>query len=115
MTYIDMNQPWIYMCSPSWSQINFLKEKKLEFSSSPEVSLSHLKITQVREFPGSPVVRTQHFHCGGPGSIPGQGTKITQVAWYSQRGKSTQIMTGLEDKSWAIIDQEFEIWGDSLG
>ena len=29
-----------------------------------------------REFPGGPVVRTRRFHCRGPGSIPGQGTKI---------------------------------------
>ena len=26
------------------------------------------------DFPG-PVVKTQHFHCGGSGLIPGQGTK----------------------------------------
>ena len=25
------------------------------------------------------MVRTQRLHCGGPGSIPGQGTKITQA------------------------------------
>ena len=29
-----------------------------------------------REFPGGPVVRTWHFHCCGPGSTLGQGTKI---------------------------------------
>lgn len=28
------------------------------------------------EFPGGPVVRAWHFHCHGPGLIPGQGTKI---------------------------------------
>ena len=32
-----------------------------------------------RDFPGCPVVRTQHFHCWGTGLIPGQGTKILQV------------------------------------
>lgn len=30
------------------------------------------------EFPGSPRVWTQHFHCCEPGSIPGQGIKIPQ-------------------------------------
>ena len=30
------------------------------------------------DFPGSLVVRTQDFHCGGLGSIPGQETKIPQ-------------------------------------
>ena len=29
-----------------------------------------------REVPGGPVVRTQHLHLWGLGSIPGQGTKI---------------------------------------
>ena len=29
----------------------------------------------VQEFPGGPVVRTRHFHCQGPDSILGQGTK----------------------------------------
>ena len=32
-------------------------------------------------FPGSSVVRTQCFHCQGPGSISGWGTKILHVAW----------------------------------
>ena len=30
------------------------------------------------KLPGSPMVRTLHFHCKGVGSIPGQGTKIPQ-------------------------------------
>ena len=31
-----------------------------------------------REFPGGPMVRTQRFHCQGPGSIPGQRTKRSE-------------------------------------
>ena len=31
--------------------------------------------TTLWEFLGGPVVRTWHFHCQGPSSIPGQGTK----------------------------------------
>ena len=38
-----------------------------------------------QEFPGSPVVRIQCFHCWGPGSIPGQGTKILQAAQLGQK------------------------------
>ena len=34
---------------------------------------------QSREFPGGPVLRVPHFHCLGPGLIPGQGTKILQA------------------------------------
>ena len=37
------------------------------------------------KFPGSPVVRIQCFHCWGPGSIPGQGTKILQAAQLGQK------------------------------
>ena len=37
------------------------------------------------EFPGGPVIRTQHFHCQGPGLIPGQGNKIPQVMQCKKR------------------------------
>ena len=40
-----------------------------------------------RATPWHPVVRTQHFHWQGPGSIPGQGTKILQAA---QQGQNEQ-------------------------
>ena len=36
------------------------------------------------EFPGGSVVRTPHFTAGGPGSIPGQGSKILKAAQHSQ-------------------------------
>ena len=36
-----------------------------------------------REFPGSPMVRIQGFHCGGLGSILGQETRVLQAAWHS--------------------------------
>ena len=39
------------------------------------------------EFPGSPVVRTWHFHCQGLGSIPNQGTKTLQAAQLGQKKK----------------------------
>ena len=39
------------------------------------------------EFPGGLAVRIQHFHCYGPGSIPGQGTEIPQDAKHCQRKK----------------------------
>ena len=41
-----------------------------------------------REFPGSPVVRTQCFHHWGDlGSIPGQETKIPQAMWEKRKRK----------------------------
>ena len=36
------------------------------------------KKTYSRDFPGGPVVRTWRFHFGGPGSIPGLGSRIPQ-------------------------------------
>ena len=37
-----------------------------------------------REFHGSPVVRTWHFHSHGLGSVPVPGTKIPQATWNGQ-------------------------------
>ena len=38
-----------------------------------------------QEFPGGLGVRILSFYCHGPGSVPGQGTKILQAM---QRGKT---------------------------
>ena len=35
-----------------------------------------------------PVVRAPHFHCGGKGLIPGQGTKILHATWNGQKQKT---------------------------
>ena len=40
----------------------------------------HTEISQIWEFPGGLMVRIQHFHCCGPGSIPGLGTEIPHQA-----------------------------------
>ena len=40
-----------------------------------------------REFPGGPVVSTQHFHCKGMSSISGWGTEILHAAQYSQKNE----------------------------
>ena len=45
------------------------------------VSIFNLKWLKLRELPGSPVVKIC-FHF--PGSVPGQGTKISQAVWHSQ-------------------------------
>ena len=41
----------------------------------------YIRLIFVWEFPGGPVVRTRRFHCHGPGSIPGWGSKILQAMW----------------------------------
>ena len=47
-----------------------------------------LKQCRSQEFPGNPEVRTWHFHCWGPGSIPSQGTKILQTTVVKKEKKS---------------------------
>ena len=42
------------------------------------------KSKKLRELSGSPVVTSVHFHCCDSGSIPGQGTKISQVTRHGQ-------------------------------
>ena len=56
-------------------------------------------LSQVWEFPGCPMVRTLHCHCWGPGSIPGQGTKIPQEcsAAKIRKKKRTTYITGLSE------------------
>lgn len=42
---------------------------------------------RIKAFPSSPVVKTWHFHCRGPGgSILGEGTKSCKP-WYGQNKK----------------------------
>ena len=43
-----------------------------DLNGSPPLGFKH---RVPREFPGHPLVRTWCFHCWGPGSIPGGGTK----------------------------------------
>ena len=59
----------------------------LGFKNISVKTYSFRNFLKKREFPGGPVVRTLHFHCWGPRSIPGRGTKILQVAWCGQRNK----------------------------
>ena len=55
-------------------------------------TLGGLKQQKFREFPGGPVVRTLHFHCCGPGLIPGWGTKIPQATQHGQKKKKEKLM-----------------------
>ena len=45
------------------------------------------------ELPCSPVLRTQHFHCWDPGSIPGQ---VLQATWHSQKMEKGKIRKSME-------------------
>ena len=49
----------------------------------------NLKKKRYREFPGGLMVRTQHFHCHGLGSIPGWGPEILQALWHGEKKKDT--------------------------
>ena len=70
----------------------FLKKSKLDLKiwiTFQDVSLSEK--CKMWEFPGGPVVRTQRFHCRGPGFNPCQGTKIPQAAQRRQKKKKSKM------------------------
>ena len=43
------------------------------------------KEVKQKDIPGGLVVKTQHFHCWGPGSIPGRGTKVPEALLHGQK------------------------------
>ena len=70
------------------NKIKFKKKKKAE-KKKKEFYFYNLnpQKSSRREFPNGPVIRTLEFSLQGLGSIPSQGTKIPQVAQYSQKKK----------------------------
>ena len=63
----------------------------------------HFKIMLLGEFLGGPVVRTWHFHCWGPGSVPAWGTKIQQAIWCSQSSLITENLKKKKKNSCFLI------------
>ena len=53
---------------------------------------SHLKKKTCRDIPGSSVLKTQHFHCGGKRFDSWSGTRIPHAIW--NRRKSLEDNTG---------------------
>ena len=71
----------------------------------------HLKKPCSWEFPGHPVVRTQHFHCCGPKFDPWLGTKIPQSAQCSQKKRWSRVPEHRKQATgtaWQIIKLEEE-------
>ena len=46
-----------------------------------------IRIYSPGHFPSCPAIRTPHSQCGGPGSSPGQGTKIPHAVGHSWKNK----------------------------
>ena len=61
--------------------------KPLSFSPASSIYWVWGQKGRLREFPSGLVVRILGFHCCGPGSIPGRGTKILQALWCGQKKK----------------------------
>ena len=60
----------------------------------------------MRDFPGSPVVKTEGFHCRGTGINPGQGTGIPHAAWHSKKIKNNNKDVIIEVKqSWKAVSR----------
>ena len=60
------------------------------------------------ESPGSPLDRTQSFHCKGLGLIHDGGTKILQATWHSQKKKKKRLrncnLVRLSIIGWLVAD-----------
>ena len=54
---------------------------------------------EYRDFPGSPVVKTLHFHCRGMDLIPDQGTKIPHDTWPRKKKSGVKMSESKNIKS----------------
>ena len=90
--YVSLWGRWNLRCFPD-TVLSFLGCCGKVLSSSEELLFPFGRpevwnqVVSRRDFPGSPVANTLHPSAGGPGSIPGQGTKIPHAAaksWHSQ-------------------------------
>ena len=68
-----------------------VKRMRSKNSAEPPPTPDLYNSKTLREFPGGPVVTTARFHCQGPGSIPGQGTKIPQATWRAKTNTESLI------------------------
>ena len=50
-------------------------------------------IQNMRDFPGSPVVKTQPFNADGVGSVPGRGTKVPRALWPESQNAKQKFMS----------------------
>ena len=46
-----------------------------------------------RDLPSNPAVKILSFHCGGPGLIPAEGTKISHAAHAKKKKKKGQLIS----------------------
>ena len=86
-----MNLMNMVMCKGSQAQM-----------STHHVTFIYIKLN--REFPGSPVVRTQRSHFWGP-RFPGQGNKIQQATWCSQKlnRQNESLMLLVRSVWWGLV------------
>lgn len=61
---------------------------------------------KVWDFPGGLVIRIQGFHCHGPGSAPGKGIEILQVAGCSKRKKKSTGDSPLSTEVYFVVRWE---------
>lgn len=73
-------------CTPpsTWQRLDPEIGDKRNFSRSKKDRKTK---RERREFPGSSVVRTWHFHCRGPEFYPWSGTEIPQARLHSRKGE----------------------------
>ena len=83
--FFFIHTPKKHICFPHWNtcplkMLIYLSASYHNAQKRADKQYIFLK----KEFPGGLVVRMQHFHCRGLGSIPGWGTEIPQATQHSQ-------------------------------
>ena len=78
----DLSSPTTWELNPCRGQC---KQGILTTGTTREFPQPLFKSALYWEFPGGLVVRIPSFHCCGPGSIPGEGTEISQAVRRGQK------------------------------
>ena len=71
---------FLYLCLSYFNVYEFPQRRELR--------------TSTKKNSVSPLVRTQHFHRSGLGSVPGWGTKMPQASWRGQKEKKKSEKIG---------------------
>ena len=69
-------------------------------------------IRKGQDFPGGRVVRTLCFHCRGPGSVPGWGTKILEAAQPKKKEKKRPKCFLCHFASLPVIYEIFQLFNN---
>nr|XP_020770748.1 oxidative stress-induced growth inhibitor 1 [Odocoileus virginianus texanus]XP_020770749.1 oxidative stress-induced growth inhibitor 1 [Odocoileus virginianus texanus]XP_020770750.1 oxidative stress-induced growth inhibitor 1 [Odocoileus virginianus texanus]XP_020770751.1 oxidative stress-induced growth inhibitor 1 [Odocoileus virginianus texanus] len=85
-------------------QVGLSSGTGVDTPTAGKLSQAKIKKLHLWEFPASPLVRTQCFHCRAQSLIPGQRSRIPQATWHSQETK------GCVCETWEATETGKEGW-----